>query len=165
MKTNDAVSGAIVIALAIVMMLLTLSFPPFPGQKYGPSLFPRLLGIGIVFCGILLVVRGLRDRTAGQPLVSFPDWIGEPWRLVSFLLVPILTLVCYATFDPIGFVPVCAVTLTILFAWFRVPPVRAVGYAILATVLLQYFFGKLMRVPLPLGWLLNLPPGWLKYIT
>ena len=23
----------------------------------------------------------------------------------------------------------------------------------------------LMRVPLPLGWLLNLPPHWLKYIT
>jgi hypothetical protein len=40
-----------------------------------------------------------------------------------------------------------------------------VAIAIAATALLQLFFGKLMRVPLPLGWLLQLPPGWLKYIT
>ena len=67
--------------------------------------------------------------------------------------------------DAIGFVPVCFAVLAAMFGWFRIPPVKAVAYAILATVLLQYFFGKLMRVPLPPGWLLNLPPGWLQYIT
>ena len=165
MRTTDTVSGAIMIALAVLMMALTASFPPFPGQKYGPSLFPRILGVCLVVCGILLILRDRRAGSGKQALITFAPWLGERWRVISFLLVPGLTLVSIFAFDSIGFVPVCAVMLATMFIWFRVPPVRAIAYAALATALLQYFFGKLMRVPLPLGWLLNLPPGWLQYFA
>jgi putative tricarboxylic transport membrane protein len=165
MRTNDAISGAILIALALFMMALTISFPPFPGQKYGPSLFPRLLGVGLIVCGGLLVRRGLAQRQAGAPLFSKPEWISEPWRVVSFLLVPLVALLSILGWDTIGFVPITLVSLAAMFLWFRVRPVTAILAAIVATALLQFFFAKLMRVPLPLGWLLNLPSQWLKYIT
>jgi putative tricarboxylic transport membrane protein len=165
MRTNDAISGAILIALALVMITLTATFPPFPGQKYGPSLFPRLLGAGMILCGALLIVRGLKTRRGGEALVMAPQWLAEPWRLVSFLLVPGVTLLSILAWDKIGFVPITLASLLAMFFWFRVRPATAVFGAIVATVLLQLFFGKLMRVPLPLGWLLNLPPGWLKFIT
>jgi putative tricarboxylic transport membrane protein len=76
-----------------------------------------------------------------------------------------VTLLCILAWDKIGFVPITLASLLAMFLWFRVRPATAVFGAIVATVLLQLFFGKLMRVPLPLGWLLNLPPGWLKFIT
>ena len=162
MRANDIVSGLILIAGAIFMAVLTLSFPPFPGQKYGPSLFPRILAGGLVICGILLIWRGARS---GDPMIRAAPWMREPWRLVSFLLVIAAALLAIFTWNRIGFVPVTLVTLAGLFLWFRVHPVLAILTAIVGTALLQFFFGKLMRVPLPLGWLLNLPPHWLQYIT
>jgi putative tricarboxylic transport membrane protein len=164
MRTNDTFAGLAIIVLALVMLALTLSFPPFPGQKYGPALFPRLLGAGMILCGLLLILRD-RQSQSRQPAVALASWMREPWRVVSFLLMPAVTLLAVLTWDSVGFVPVTLVSLAALFLWFRVTPINAVAIALLATVLLQLFFGKLMRVPLPLGWLLNLPPGWLKYIT
>lgn len=162
MRTNDTIAGVLLIALAAVMMALTLSFPPFPGQKYGPSLFPRLLGGGLILCGALLI---LRDRRSRIPALHLDAWTGDRWRLVSFGLILAVPVAAILLWDRIGFVPVTIACLAALFLWFRVRPATAVATAILATVLLQIFFGKLMRVPLPLGWLLELPPGWLRYIT
>jgi putative tricarboxylic transport membrane protein len=164
MRTNDAVAGAILIVLAGCFIALTLNFPPFPGQKYGPSLFPRLLGTALALCGVLLIVRHLRTDVRA-PALALAPWLRDPWRLVSFGLVPLAVLASILGWERVGFVPVCLVCLVALFLWFRVRPAAAVAIAIAATALLQLFFGKLMRVPLPLGWLLQLPPGWLKYIT
>ncbi|HRD74539.1 MAG TPA: tripartite tricarboxylate transporter TctB family protein, partial [Hyphomicrobiaceae bacterium] len=159
---NDTVNGLILIIGAIVMIALTLSFPPFPGQKYGPSLFPRILGGALILCGILLINRGVRE---GRPAIALAPWAHDPWRVVSFMLIIAAALIAIFSWSTVGFVPVTVVTLAGLFLWFRVHPVTALLTAILATVLLQIFFGRQMRIPLPLGWLLNLPPGWLKYIT
>ena len=78
MRANDAVNGAILIIFAAIMIALTASFPAFPGQKYGPSLFPRLLGAGLIICGALLVWRGLQARRAGERWLT-PD-PGPPTR-------------------------------------------------------------------------------------
>jgi putative tricarboxylic transport membrane protein len=161
-RTNDTIAGALLIALAALLLALTLNIPPFPGQKYGPSLFPRLLGAGLILCGALLILRGRRERRPGLVIAG---WAGERWRVVSFALVPAVPMIAILGWERIGFVPLTLVSLGGLFVWFRVRPATAVITAIVATVLLQIFFGKLLRVPLPLGWLLNLPPHWLKYIT
>jgi putative tricarboxylic transport membrane protein len=163
MRTNDLIAGIIIIALASVMMLLTLNFPPFPGQKYGPSLFPRLLGAALILCGGLLILRHLKSAKGAAALTLEP-WMREPWRILSFLLILAVPLVSILLWDRIGFVPVAFVSLLGMFLWFRTRPATAVMAALVSTVLLQFFFGKLMRVPLPPGWLLNLPPHWLKYI-
>jgi putative tricarboxylic transport membrane protein len=161
MRTNDLVSGLIVIALAALMILLTLNMPPMPGQKFGPSLFPRLLGAAMIFCGLLLI---LRHRRTGGPALTMAPWTQERWRVVSFLLVLAIPLLALLTWDRIGFVPIAFVSLVLMFLWFRTRPATAFLAAMIATVLLQVFFGKMMRVPLPPGWLLYLPPHWLKYI-
>lgn len=163
MRTNDLVAGVIVIALASLMIALTVNFPPFPGQKYGPSLFPRLLGGAMILCGGLLILRHVRSRSA-TPALTLDPWMSDRWRVVSFLLVLLVPLISILLWDRIGFVPIGFVSLLALFIWFRTRPATAVLAALIATVLLQFFFGRLMRVPLPPGWLLNLPDHWLKYI-
>lgn len=162
MRTNDLIAGLIIIAIAAVMIVLTINFPPFPGQKYGPSLFPRLLGSALILCGALLILRHLRSGTT--PALTLEPWTREPWRIASFALVLFVPLLSILLWDRIGFVPIAFVSLLGLFLWFRTRPATALIAAVTATVLLQLFFGKMMRVPLPPGWLLNLPPHWLKYI-
>ena len=44
MRANDAISGLVLIVLALAMMALTMQFSGIPRQKYGPALFPRILG-------------------------------------------------------------------------------------------------------------------------
>jgi putative tricarboxylic transport membrane protein len=164
-RTNDAVSGLVLILLASLMIYLTASFPPFPGQKYGPSLFPRLLGGGIIVCGVLLVIQGLAGRRAGERWVTWAAWTREPWRVTSFLLmIGVILLYIFAS-DSIGFLPIAGVLLLALFLWFKVTPVRAVPIAVLAVFAINYFFAHLMRVPLPRGFLnsMSLPP-WLMSI-
>lgn len=156
MRTNDAVSGAILIALATFMIYLTLSFPPFPGQKYGPSLFPRLMGIGLILCGLLLIVRGLKAQTPHAPLVSISPWMREGRSVASFLLM-ILAMVAYIFLsESLGFILTSSGILLALFLWFRVNPLVAVPLAIGATFTINWFFGSLMRVPLPRGLLTNI---------
>lgn len=156
MRFNDAVSGVIIIALAALMIVLTLNFPPFPGQKYGPSLFPRILGVALIICGSLLIVRGVRTRTAGARLAAMPDWWREPWRVVSFLLIPLSTTIYIVLAERIGFIPVAFVLLLVLFLWFRTRPWVAVLVAGVATWSIHWFFASAMRVPLPRGILTNI---------
>jgi putative tricarboxylic transport membrane protein len=156
MRTNDAISGAILIILALAMIAFTTTFPPFPGQKYGPSLFPRLLGGGIIVCGALLMMRGFSMRAGGQPWFSRASWMAEPWRLASFLLTFAAMLFYILASEKLGFLIVSTIILSGLFLWFRVRPVVALPLGLAATWIIHWFFVSLMRVPLPRGILTNI---------
>ena len=41
MKLNDAVFGAVLLLLGVVVLVHVQSFPPIPGQKYGPAICSR----------------------------------------------------------------------------------------------------------------------------
>jgi putative tricarboxylic transport membrane protein len=151
MRANDILTGLVLIAAASLMIVLTLGFPPFPGQHYGPALFPRLLGAGLILCGILLVTRGVAERRAGTPWIVFAPWTAEPARLVSFLLVIGSTLLYIFAADTIGFLPIAFLILCGLFLWFKAGPIIAVPVAAVAAWIIHWFFATLMRVPLPRG--------------
>src|SRR5690606_34503394 len=148
--------GLVLIAVSTFMIYLTLDFPGFPGQKYGPALFPRLLGVGLIICGLLLVVRGISARRAGEAWVALADWTREPWRVTCFLLVPLL-LVCYiAVLDQFGFIPVAFALIFRLCLWFRARIVVVLSFASIASWLIYWFSASIMRVPLPRGLLTDI---------
>ena len=154
MRANDAVVGAILIVIAAAVLAYTGTFPAFPGQQYGPSLFPRILSTGLMLCGALLVLRGLAARRAGEPLVTLAPWTAEPRRRLSFLAVLGAIVFYILAAESVGFILVAFVMLAALFAWFGVRLVAALPLAAGMTFLIHYFFANLMRVPLPRG-LLN----------
>lgn len=156
MRVNDIISGVVLILAASAMIAYTLTFPAFPGQKYGPSLFPRLLGTGIILCGLLLVARGLAARRSGEALLTLAPWTRDPWRVVSFFLVLGLILAYIFVSEQIGFLPVAFVMILTLFVWFRVRLVVAVPTAAITVWVVHWFFASLMRVPLPRGLLTNI---------
>lgn len=151
MRFNDLVSGAIMIAAALLVIVLTLRFPEFPGQNYGPAVFPRLLSVLMILCGLLMVIRGYASWRAGAPLAEIPSWARDPVNVVSALLVLGSALAYIFILDAIGFVPLTLVVLLILFLWFKVRVPVAVVTAFVAAFGINWFFASLMRVPLPRG--------------
>lgn len=153
MRANDAIAGLVLIILSIVMIALTASFPDFPGQKYGPSLFPRILGAGLIVCGGMLMWNGLAARRAGAPWIEIAAWAREPRQLVTFFLVIALLLIYIFAAETVGFIPLALLFLATLFLWLGVRPWIAVATAVVSTVTIYWFFATLLRVPLPRGWL------------
>ncbi|MGQ3355062.1 MAG: tripartite tricarboxylate transporter TctB family protein [Phreatobacter sp.] len=151
MRFNDLVSGAMLIAAAVLVIILTLRFPEFPGQNYGPAVFPRLLAVLLILCGVLMMVRGYAAWRAGEPLADMPAWARDPANVVSALLVLGSALAYILVLDAIGFVPLTIVVLLVLFLWFRVRMPVAVVTALVAAFGVNWFFASLMRVPLPRG--------------
>lgn len=148
MKLNDGLLGAILLGFAGWVWWMTTFFPAFPGQDYGPNLFPRILAVGIGGCGLILVVRGLRARA---PLVSFAAWTRDPAKLISFLLIPGAALAYMLLADRLGFIPTAFLLLLGLSLWFRARPLVALPVAAGMTLVIHWFFAGMMRVPLPRG--------------
>ena len=151
MRANDAINGFILILLAVVMIAMTSTFPAFPGQPHGPSLFPRVLGTLLIICGVLLVWRGLAARRAGAGWVEMAPWTRQPWRVVSFFLMLGSLLLYIMVGETVGFIPIALVILLAMFLWFGVKPLNAVIIAVIATFVIHWFFASLLRVPLPRG--------------
>jgi putative tricarboxylic transport membrane protein len=157
MRANDLISGILLILLAAAMIAYTTTFPPFPGQKYGPSLFPRIIGGGLILCGLLLMIRGRAQLAAGAPLGGI-DAAYRPlkgWASVAMILGVIVAYIAFS--NAIGFVPVAFLGVVLLLWWFGVGLPRAILIAAIAVLVIDWFFGWLFRVPLPIGLLPNSP--------
>ena len=148
MKVNDAVTGAILIALGLVILWHIQGFPAMPGQKFGPAWFPGLVAGGLALCGVILVVQGVRS---GAVLVALGDWTRRRRPVAGFVSV-VAGLVFYVVAsNAIGF-HLTAVALTLL--WLRVLGARwavAIPVAIVAPIVIHLAFYKLLRIPLPWG--------------
>lgn len=150
MKLNDALSGAGLVALGGVVLWHIQSFPPMPGQKYGPAWFPGLIAIGLVLCGALLMLARLRAADI-QPLVEPPDWVRRP--RASAGVVGVLGGLLFYIFavDALGFYLTAAFLLLLWARLLRASWLLAVPVAIGATVVIHLSFYKLLKVPLPWG--------------
>ncbi|OAI50597.1 hypothetical protein AYO46_09885 [Betaproteobacteria bacterium SCGC AG-212-J23] len=156
MKFNDAVLGAIFLALSIAVLVTIQGFPKIPGQSVGPSAFPGLIAVLLAGCSIALIWRGWRER-ASQPLVAIGAWLSSPPHVRNFLVV-VGGLVFYVlAADTLGFLPCGAIILCALFLTLRVRPLLAVALALIVPVVIHLIFYKLLRVPLPWG---VLPVMW-----
>jgi putative tricarboxylic transport membrane protein len=149
-KFNDAVLGAVFLALSIAVLVTIQAFPKIPGQSIGPGAFPGLIAILLGGCSIALIWRGWRER-AQQPLVLIGAWLSSPRHVQNFL-VTVGALVFYVlAADQLGFLPCGVIILCALFLTLRVPQLLAIPLAIVLPVMIHLIFYKLLRVPLPWG--------------
>jgi putative tricarboxylic transport membrane protein len=155
-KFNDAVWGAALLAFAVALLWHVQAFPNIPGQRVGPSAMPSALGIGLGLCGAILLVRGLRARTGasgGTAWVALPAWFVSRPQVIAFAVLVAVNLLYLLAVERIGFVIVGSVYLSALMAVLRVRLGRALLIGIVMTLLIHYAFYKLLKVPLPWGWL------------
>lgn len=159
MRFDDRIVALVFLALGATLIAATLNFPAFPGQKYGPALFPRILGAGLIVSALVLFVRTQRAAASGAPLLRLDPALKDPRRLGGLLLVLGAIVFYLLAAEPLGFIPTSFLLLLALMAWFGVKPLTNLLIALAMTGAVQWFFGTLMRVPLPRGLFMQIVAG------
>lgn len=150
MKFNDALIGAALAALGAVVLWHIQGFPPMTGQKYGPAWFPGLIAVGLVACGALLVLGRLRSASP-RALAELPEWVRRP-RAVAAVASVIGGLLFYIfAVDALGFHITAGLLLLVWMRVLRASWQLALPVSLVATVVIQLSFYKLLKVPLPWG--------------
>jgi len=149
-KFNDAVFGAVLLLLGVAVLVHVPSFPPIPGQKYGPGIFPGLIAVGLVVCALMLIVSGFR-RHATEPWFETGAWTRSRRHVAAFVVTIAGTLAYVLLADKVGFLIVAPIFLFVLFVSYGVRRNVAIVTAIVVTLVIHFAFYKLLRVPLPWG--------------
>lgn len=150
MKFNDAVSGALLLALAIAVLVAIQSFPNIPGQSIGPGAFPGLLAILLAGCSVPLLIRGFKNR-ASEPWILPGAWLRSPRHLRNFAITTGCLLFYIFLSGKLGFL-ICGFLILCAMMWtLSTRPQVFLPVALFATLLVHTIFYKGLRVPLPWG--------------
>ncbi|QDC10642.1 tripartite tricarboxylate transporter TctB family protein [Oceanicola sp. D3] len=155
MQMRDALLGGLFACLGIFMMVQAAGFPAFPGQPYGASLLPGLLGAGFIIAGGILAAQDLLGRV-GAPWVAFDEALRSRNGLISAALMVATVLAHILLGGWLGFIPVALVTLCVIFLWFGVRLLPALLIAAASTALCWVLFAIFLEVPLPRGLLVGI---------
>lgn len=150
MKLNDAVLGAIFLALSLFVLWTVRSYPTIPGQNVGPAAFPGLVAGLLALCSVGLIVIGARARHAA-PWFEAGAWVRSRRHVAAFLIAVGGLALYVAAADRIGFLVGASVFLLALLLCLNVRPRIALVVAPVATLLIHLIFYKGLRVPLPWG--------------
>ncbi len=155
MKLSDFTLALLLLALAAAMSITALSFPPMPGQAFGPKLFPNIVAAGLALCAVALIMRARKSGDFSIRMVR-PEWWNEAGRQGN-LLILLGSIVAYTLLvERAGFVLTTFALLALLMkrlgaSW------RATLFASVAGTTLTYLmFAQWLRVPLPRGILAGL---------
>ena len=151
MKLNDAVWGALLLALSAAVLVTIQGFPNIPGQNIGPGAFPGLLAVALAGCAVILIVRGIGALRAGGRLVVLGGWLRSPHHVGNFLLACASIAFYVLAVNRLGFLLTAMILLLALFLQLRVKPWLALVVALAATFAIHLAFYKLLRVSLPWG--------------
>lgn len=157
----DRVSGSALALLGACAFFYGSKLPPVPGQQIGPSAFPMVVGAGLVICGALIILGVGRhfEEVAEEDVTSHSEPEPEPmpaWRNWLVLLPPALLAFYAMVSETLGFLPTAAILVLVLATAFGARPKLSVPLAVVAPLVINIVFLKLLRVPLP-GGLLPLP--------
>lgn len=153
MRVNDALIGAVLLALSLAVLWHVRTFPPVPGQPYGSALFPTLAAAGLGVTAVMLIVHGLRSRTPLRQ-ASAAEGAGRVAAAVTIAALVFYLLVS----EWLGFV-ISAVLMLVAMLWaYGVRRKLILPLALVATLVIHTLFFKLLKVPLP--WGLLAPVAW-----
>jgi len=162
---NPIMGGAIAVLGAAAAYGGSL-LPPVPGQQVGPNVFPVLIGLGLVACGIAIACGIGSSFEQPEEVVAAEDGSHAPaetapppvpYAALKTVVPPILLLFYALTVDSLGFIPTAAIMVAVTCFALGGTVRAAIWLAILAPPAVHLIFAKLLRVPLPAG---LLPMPW-----
>ena len=91
MRVSNTAIGVFLIIFSAVVLWHVQSFPSLDNGYPGPALFPSVLAVLFIFCGIGLIIQGIRQR---EKLLKFDTGTLTLSGLLNILFV-LGTIVCY----------------------------------------------------------------------
>lgn len=161
----DKVSGVMLVGLGAAAAYAGSLLPPVPGQQVGPNVFPMVVGFGLMLCGGLIAfgVGSALEQEAEADLAAHSDNVEAATSASPLvngartLLPPALLLTYVFIGDALGFVPTAFAIVLAISLVMGARLMLALPLALIAPVIVQLVFAKLLRVPLPPG---ILPMPW-----
>ncbi len=149
MRPSDLITGLVVLAGGLAAAGYAQTFPPMPGQRIGPGLFPTVIGLGLALAGGVLALSGLTQR--GAPWVEIEDWARNPRAFARAALVIGLLIAYTLVVNALGFFITGSLFLAVLCAAFGARGAWIVPLAIGVPFAIHYCFYTVLGVPLPWG--------------
>lgn len=150
MKVNDAVFGAILLALSLLVLWTVRDYPKIPGQNVGPAVFPGAVAALLALCALLLIVQGVRSR-GGAPWFERGAWTRAARPSIAFAVTVGALLLYVVAGERLGFIVTGTLMLASLMIALQVRVALALAVAVGATLAIHVAFYKGLRVPLPWG--------------
>ncbi|KQW18511.1 tripartite tricarboxylate transporter TctB [Afipia sp. Root123D2] len=164
MRLSDKVTGLFIAGLGCAAAYGGSLLPPVPGQEVGPNVFPMVIGLGLAACGtmIALGIGHKFEEDAEAELLAIEGPPPEPETKSPFaglrVLIPPALLVFYVlAVDRLGFLLTAAIMAFTIAKTLGARLQLAIPVALLAPIGGYLIFAKLLRVPLPDGFL---PMPW-----
>jgi putative tricarboxylic transport membrane protein len=148
MRVSNTAIGLVLIVFASAVLVYVRTFPSLDNGYPGPALFPSVLAVLFIICGIGLIIQGIR---AGEKLLKFD--IGTLTRkgIINILFV-LAVILCYIYLSEyIGFLILSGVLLFVTPKWLGVSTLRSLILSVVVTLGIYLLFAKLLLVPLPWG--------------
>ena len=144
MRLGEAAAGVALAAVGVYAATAASAFPRLAGGYPGPGLFPQILGLLLLVCGVA-VLWGARGSSV-EPGRGY-----EPRELLHAAEAAGTVVVYMAVVNRFGFVPTVGILLAFLMARLGVRLARAIPLGFGLAVGLYVLFGRLLRVALPPG--------------
>ncbi len=148
MRVSNTAIGLFLIVFAAAVLWHVQSFPTLDNGYPGPALFPSVLAVLFIFCGVGLIFQGIRQR---EKLLKFD--IGG-LTLTGFLNITFVlgAIICYIFLaEYIGFLIFSFAVLLALMKWLKVKTLSSILMALSVTFVIYLLFAKMLLVPLPWG--------------
>ena len=150
MRYSEIATAGAFIALGIVMLVVASQLNPIAHSDFGPSLFPSIVGVGLIALGSIAAFSAVMRAHRGGEVVFRPPlfMVERPVLFFSFLAAPII----YVLLSPVlGFLVLTPFLVGGLVFLASGKPLRAVLTGVLATLAIHVLFYEGLRVTLPWG--------------
>ena len=135
--------GLFFIVLGAVALWVSRDYPFGNLNRMGPGYFPRMLSVGLICLGVLIVRQGLSGLAGAKGIRAGPDR--------SFWLIPLSLVVFGLSVEPLGVVAGLALTLAVAGAAHREARIKEVAISIVTLIVLcVLIFVVALKLPLRL---------------
>ena len=86
MKMNDILNGVLATTAGIAIFVKARTFPAIPGQRFGASFFPGVVGGTLVLAGLVLAISSV-VRKQTKPWLTVLPAMRSARGIVSFALI------------------------------------------------------------------------------
>lgn len=150
-KLSEFLAGGVVMALGLYILVEAQGFPTLPGNDYGASLFPAIIGTGMTLGGawlLLVNIRPLWLGWAGRQRVPAARLLAHGARLA----IPVVLVCAYLWLaDVLGSILTLVLIVAVLMKIGGVRLIPACLISVVTAAVIWFAFVHMLKVPLPQG--------------